>query len=56
MDGTRGYYAKRNKSVRERQLSHSLSDMNEEFERQGGGLQGVRMGNETRWDQEGDKP
>ena len=27
MDGTRGYYAKRNKSVRERQLSYDLSDM-----------------------------
>ena len=27
VDGTTGYYAKRNKSVRERQLSHDLTDM-----------------------------
>ena len=27
MGGTRGYYAKRNKSVRERQLSYDLIDM-----------------------------
>ena len=27
VDGTGGYYAKRNKSVRERQISHDLSDM-----------------------------
>ena len=27
MDGTRGYYAKLNKSIRERQLSYDLSDM-----------------------------
>ena len=27
MDGTRGYYAKQNKSIRERQLSYDLSDM-----------------------------
>ena len=27
MDETRGYYAKRNKSTRERQLSYDLTDM-----------------------------
>ena len=27
MDGTRGHYAKQNKSIRERQLSHDLTDM-----------------------------
>ena len=27
VDGTRGYYAKRNKSIRERQLSYDLPDM-----------------------------
>ena len=27
MDGTRGYYAKQNKSTRERQLSYDLADM-----------------------------
>ena len=27
MDGTGGYYVKRNKSVRERQVSYDLSDM-----------------------------
>ena len=27
VDGTTAYYAKRNKSVRERQLSHDLTDM-----------------------------
>ena len=27
MEGTRGYYAKQNKSIRERQLSSDLSDM-----------------------------
>ena len=27
MDGTRRYYAKRNKSIRERQLSYDLTDM-----------------------------
>ena len=27
MDGIRGYYAKRNKSIRERQLSYALTDM-----------------------------
>ena len=27
MDGTRGYYAKQNKSIRERQLSQDLTDM-----------------------------
>ena len=26
MDGTRGYYAKRNKSIREGQLSYDLTD------------------------------
>ena len=27
IDGTRGYYAKQNKSIRERQLPYDLSDM-----------------------------
>ena len=27
MDGTRGYYAKRNKSIRERQLSYGFTHM-----------------------------
>ena len=27
MDGTRGYYAERNKSIMERQLSYDLPDM-----------------------------
>ena len=27
MDGTKGYYAKQNKSIRERQLSYNLTDM-----------------------------
>ena len=27
MDGTRGYYAEGNKSIRERQLSYDLTDM-----------------------------
>ena len=27
MDGTRGYYAKRNKSIRERRLPYDLTDM-----------------------------
>ena len=27
MDGTRGYYAKQNKSIRERQLSYALTDI-----------------------------
>ena len=27
LDGTRGYYAKQNKPIRERQLSYDLSDM-----------------------------
>ena len=27
MDGTRGYYAKQNKSIRERQLSYDLTDL-----------------------------
>ena len=27
VDGTRGYYAKQNKSIKERQLSYDLTDM-----------------------------
>ena len=54
MDRTRGYYAKQNKSIRERQLSYDFSDMRN---LRGGGVVGGREGkNETRWDQEGDKP
>ena len=36
VDGTRGYYAERNKSVRERQLSYDLSDMRNLRVRAGG--------------------
>ena len=55
MDGTRGYYAERNKSIKERQVSYDLSDMRN-LRGKVGGL-GVKEGkNETRWDQEGDKP
>ena len=57
VDGTTGYHGKQNKSVRERQLSHDLSDMKNLKGRVGvGGHGGVKEGNETRWDQEGDKP
>ena len=55
MDGTRGYYAKQNKSVRKRQLSYDLSDM-KNFIDTAGGRGGFGEGNETRWDWEGDKP
>ena len=53
MDGTREYYAEGNKSIRERQLY--LSDIRNLRGRVGvvGGREGK---NETRWDQEGDKP
>ena len=54
VDGTRGYYVKRNKSIRERQLSYDLSDM-----RNLRGRVRVHVGtggkNETRWDQGGRK-
>ena len=54
MDGTRGYYAERSKSIRERQLSYHLPDMRN-LRGKVGGL-GVGKGkNETRWDREGDK-
>ena len=49
MDGTRGYYAEQNTSIRERQLSYDLSDMRNLRERVEG--RGGREGkNETRWD------
>ena len=35
MDGTRGYYAERNKSIRERQLSYDLTHV--EFKKQNRG-------------------
>ena len=55
VDGTRGYYAERNKSIRERQLSYDLPDMRKLKGNVGelGGRKGI---NETRWDWEGDKP
>ena len=55
MDGTRGYYAAQNKSIRERQLSHELPDMRK-LRGNGGELRGREGKNETRWDWEGDKP
>ena len=55
MDGTRGYYAERNKSIRERQLSYDLPDMRK-WRCNMGGLGGRKGINETRWDWEGDKP
>ena len=54
MAGIKGYYAEQNKSIRERQL-YDLSDMRNW--RGGGAVVVGREGrNETRWDQEGDKP
>ena len=55
MDGTRGYYAERNKSIREKQLSFELPDMRK-LRGNVGGLGGREGKDETRWDQEGDKP
>ena len=55
MDGTRGYYAERTKSIGERQLSYDLPDMRK-LRSNMGGLGGRKRINETRWDQEGDKP
>ena len=54
MDGTGGYYVKRNKSVRERQLSHDLSDKN--LRGRAGRQGGMGERNKIRWDGEGDKP
>ena len=55
MDGIRGYYAERYKSIRETQFSYDLSDMKNLRGRVGGcGDYGRK--NETTWDQEGDKP
>ena len=55
MDGTRRYYAERNKSTRERQLSYDLPDMSN-LRGKVGGLEGGEGKNEIRWDWEGDKP
>ena len=55
MDGTRVYYAKRNKSIRERQLSYDLTDMwnlRNKAEDHGGREEEMKQ-DETR---EGDKP
>ena len=55
MDGTRGYYAKRNKSIRERQLSYDLAHMwNLRNKTEGNkGREEKRKQGETR---EGEKP
>ena len=50
-----GYYAKQNKSIRERQLSYDLPDMRK-LRGNVEGLGGRRRINGTRWDWEGDKP
>ena len=55
MDGTRGYYAERNKSMGERQLSYDLPDMRK-WRCNVGEFGGRKRINETRWDREGDKP
>ena len=50
MDGTRGYYAKQNKLIRERQLSYDLPDMrNLRGRTRDPGEKGGEK-NETRWD------
>ena len=47
VDGTRGYYAERNKSIRERQLSYDLSDMR--ILRGRVGVMGRREGEKKPW-------
>ena len=54
MDETTGYYAERNKLIRERQLSYDLPDMRK-LRGKVGGLEGRKI-NKTRWDREVDKP
>ena len=55
MDGTRGYDAKRNKSIRERQVSYDLTDMRNLRNRTEDhrGREGKMKQDKTR---EGDKP
>ena len=53
VDRTRGYYAERNKSIREGQLSYYLPNM-KNLRGNMGSLGGREEKNETRWDREGD--
>ena len=55
MDETRGYYAKQNKSIRERQVSYDLTDMRNfrNKTKDHRGRKGKMKQDETR---EGDKP
>ena len=49
VDGTRGYYAKRNKSIRERKLSYDLSDIRN-LRGRVGSCESKEGKSKTRWD------